>query len=157
MTGPTDGADPTDDESTDPPGTAMRVGYAVAYFLLLGFSVGGAVGAVTDALLLSPALGATSALGTLATAVVAGVLSGIRQPPSTARVLAFSVTAVALQFGLGTLLVRSAGEVQGSVYLATDVGLTWLAALLFAYALVVGVDWSGPRGRLRAHLRGERD
>lgn len=150
-------ADAAEGEQDDPPGTAERVGYAVAYFLVLGFALGGAVQAVTETLLLSPALGATVSLGTLATATVAGLLSGVRRPPAVARVLVFSLVAVALQVALGALLVPSVGDLRGSAILAAEVALTWLAALSVSWALVFGVDWSSPRARLRDHLRGERD
>ncbi|WP_276261007.1 hypothetical protein [Haloglomus litoreum] len=145
------------DRPQEPPGTAERVGYAIAYFILLGFSVGGAVRGVTGTLLFSPAVGATTAVGAVTTAGVAGLLSGLRHPPSTGRVLAFSFVAVLLQVALGALLVPSVGDLRGSLYVAADVGLTWLAALSFSWALVFGIDWSGARARLRAHLRGERD
>jgi hypothetical protein len=153
------GSDEADeaDRAADPPSTAERVGYAVAYFLVLGFALGGAVQAVTEALLLSPALGATVSFGTLTTAAVAGLLSGVRRPPPVARMLAFSLVAVALQTLLGTLLVPSVGGLRGSGVLAADVALTWLAALSFSWALVFGMTWSGVRARLRRHLRGERD
>lgn len=151
-------ADAADDEGDpdEPPGTAERVGYAIAYFILLGFSVGGAVQALVDTLLFSPAVGVTTSLGAITTAGVAGLLSGLRHPPSTARVFAFSAVAVVLQVALGTLLVPSVGDLRGVPILAADVGLAWLAALSFSWALVFGVDWSGPRARLGAHLRGER-
>jgi hypothetical protein len=149
-------ADAAEGEQDDPPGTAERVGYAVAYFLVLGFALGGAVQAVTTALLLSPALGATASVGTLVTAAVAGLLSGVRRPPPVARLLAFSLVAVALQFPLGDLLVSSVGDLHGSAVLAADVALTWLAALALAWALVFGVNWSEIRARLGQHLRGDR-
>jgi len=155
MTGPTDAADAAD-RPDEPPGTAMRIGYAVAYFLLLGFSVGEAVRAVTEALLLSPAFGTATAVGSVATAAVAGLLSGGRHPPSTGRVLAFSAVAVVLRLGLGALVGPAVGDLRGSPYVAADAGLTWLAALLLAATVVFGVDWSGPRERLRRHLDGDR-
>jgi hypothetical protein len=150
-------AEASDDSTADPPGTFERAGYAAACFLVLGFALGGAVQAVTAALLLSPALGATASVGTLVTAATAGLLSGVRRPPAVSRVLAFSLVSVALQFLLGALLVPTVGDLRGSAVLAADVALTWTAALSLAWALVFGVDWSGPRERLRRHLRGERD
>jgi len=138
------------------PGTAERVGYAVAYFLLLGFSVGSAVREVTVTLFPSPAFGTASGVGSVATAAVAGLLSGVRRPPSPARVLAFSAASVLFRFALGALVGPSVGDLHGSDYVAADLGLTWLAALLFAAVVVFGVDWSGPRERLRRHLTGER-
>jgi hypothetical protein len=151
-----DAHDATDRNPDQSPGTAERVGYAIAYLLLLGFSVGGAVRAVADALLLSPSFDLPTTLGTIATAAVAGLLSGLRDPPTTGRVLVFSLLTVGLRYGPGSLVDPSVGDLRGSPFVAVDVGLTWLAALLLAYALVFGVGWSGPRARLRAHLVGDR-
>jgi hypothetical protein len=135
--------------SEESPGTLYRLGLAVAYFVLLGFGVGGAVTAVTDALLLPvPPL----SLGTLATAAVAGVLSGLREPPSTGRVLAFSLLAAAIVAVVRWLDGGGAGELRGSWFVAVEATLTWVAAFLLAYALVFGVDWARVRERLRSHL-----
>lgn len=136
-------------ESEEYTGALSRVGLAVACFLLLDFAVGGAVTAVADALLLPvPPL----SLGTLATAAVAGLLSGLREPPSTGRVLAFSLLAAAIAAGVRWLDGSGAGELRGSAFVAVEATLTWVAAFLLAYALAFGVDWGRVRDRLRAHL-----
>ena len=136
---------PTADE--DPPGTAMRVGYAVAYFLVLGFSVGQATTAVASAVLVAPGLGVTTTIGTLVTAAVAGLLSGVREPPSVGPVIVYSLVAAGLGYGLGPLLGSGVGDLRGSGYVAVETALVWLAALLLAYVPVFGVDWATLRDR----------
>lgn len=119
-------------------GLLGKIGRWFAYYVLLWFTIHWATWSIHRHMLVDR----LTSTGGLVAVVIAGVLTIRSDPPSYGRIVVFSIITI----GVGSVLDAAVGPTiptRGGLYPPVDVGLTWVAAFLFGYAVVFGVDWGG--------------